>query len=110
MTKTIYLLCDCTYAYQSTLVYLLTIILSSRSNLKQSSPYKSCSFIKYQPMCCGKPTIAIISMQKRHDNDKIPPHNHNKYLLLYKETEIPGVVYSNIQKFTIINQLSLFRQ
>ena len=27
-------------------------------------------------------------MQERHDNDKIEPHNHNEYLLLYKEAEI----------------------
>ena len=50
--------------------------------------YKSCSFIKYRSVCCGKPTIAIISMQECYDNDKIEPHNHNKYLLLYKEAEI----------------------
>ena len=39
-------------------------------------------------MCCGKPTIAVIAMQKCHDNDKIEPHNHNEYPLLYKEGEI----------------------
>ena len=27
-------------------------------------------------------------MQERHDNDKIEPHNHNEYPLLYKEAEI----------------------
>ena len=27
-------------------------------------------------------------MQERHDNDKIKPHNHNKYPLLYKEAEL----------------------
>ena len=27
-------------------------------------------------------------MQERHDNDKIEPHNHNEYPLLYKETEL----------------------
>ena len=27
-------------------------------------------------------------MQERRDNDKIEPHNHNKYPLLYKEAEI----------------------
>ena len=40
-------------------------------------------------MCCGKPTIAIISMQERHDNDTIEPHKHSEYTLLYKEVEIP---------------------
>ena len=38
-------------------------------------------------MCCSKPTIAVISMQERYDNDKTEPHNHNKYLLLYKEAD-----------------------
>ena len=27
-------------------------------------------------------------MQERHDNDKIKPHNHNEYPLLYKEAEL----------------------
>ena len=27
-------------------------------------------------------------MKERHDNDKIKPHNHNEYPLLYKEAEI----------------------
>ena len=27
-------------------------------------------------------------MQERHDSDEIEPHNHNEYLLLYKEAEI----------------------
>ena len=27
-------------------------------------------------------------MQERHDNDKIEPHNHNEYPLLYKEAEL----------------------
>ena len=27
-------------------------------------------------------------MKERHDNDKIEPHNHNEYPLLYKEAEI----------------------
>ena len=27
-------------------------------------------------------------MQERHDNDEIESHNHNEYLLLYKEAEI----------------------
>ena len=27
-------------------------------------------------------------MQERHENNKIEPHNHNEYLLLYKEAEI----------------------
>ena len=27
-------------------------------------------------------------MQECHDNDKIEPHNHNEYPLLYKETEL----------------------
>ena len=26
-------------------------------------------------------------MKERHDNDKIEPHNHNEYPLLYKEAE-----------------------
>ena len=34
-------------------------------------------------MCCGKPTITVISMKERH-NDKIEPHNHSEYLLLYR--------------------------
>ena len=42
-------------------------------------------------MCCGKPTIAIIAMQERHNNDKIEPHNHNEYPVLYKEAEIPAL-------------------
>ena len=46
--------------------------------------YKSCSFIK----SCGKPTITSTTMQERHDNNEIEPHNHNKYPLLYKEAEI----------------------
>ena len=46
--------------------------------------YKSCSFIK----SCGKPTITSTTMQERHDNNKIEPHNHNEYPLLYKEAEI----------------------
>ena len=45
---------------------------------------KCCSFIK----SCGKPTIASTTMKERHDNDKIEPHNHNEYPLLYKEAEI----------------------
>ena len=45
---------------------------------------KCCSFIK----SCGKPTIAITTMQERHNNDKIKPHNHNEYPLLYKEAEL----------------------
>ena len=44
--------------------------------------------IKFQAMCCGKPTIAVTTMQKHHDNDKIEAHNH-KYPLLYKEAKIP---------------------
>ena len=43
--------------------------------------YKSCSFIK----SCGKPST---TMQERHDNDEIEPHNHNEYPLLYKEMKI----------------------
>ena len=35
-------------------------------------------------------------MQERHDNDKIEPHNHNEYLLLYKEAEI---LTSNLGRF-----------
>ena len=27
-------------------------------------------------------------MQERHDNDKIEPHNHNEYPLLYKKAEL----------------------
>ena len=27
-------------------------------------------------------------MKERHDNDKIEPHNHNEYPLLYKEAKI----------------------
>ena len=27
-------------------------------------------------------------MQERHDNDKIEPHNHNEYPLLYKEVKL----------------------
>ena len=27
-------------------------------------------------------------MQEHHDNDKIEPHNHNEYPLLYKEAEL----------------------
>ena len=27
-------------------------------------------------------------MQERHDNDKIEPHNHNEYPLLYKEAKL----------------------
>ena len=27
-------------------------------------------------------------MQERHDNNKIKPHNHNEYPLLYKEAEL----------------------
>ena len=46
--------------------------------------YKSCSFIK----SCGKPTVTSTTMQECHDVDEIEPHNHNKYLLLYKEAEI----------------------
>ena len=37
-------------------------------------------------MCCGKPTIAVTTMQECHDN--IGPHNHNEYPLLYKEAKI----------------------
>ena len=42
-------------------------------------------------MFCGKPTIAVIVMQECHANDKIEPHNHNEYPLLYKEAEIPAL-------------------
>ena len=35
-------------------------------------------------------------MQERHDNDEIEPHNHNDYLLLYKET---GILTSGLGKF-----------
>ena len=31
-------------------------------------------------------------MQERHDNDKIEPHNHNEYPLLYKEAELLTLV------------------
>ena len=27
-------------------------------------------------------------MKERHDNDKIEPHNHNEYPILYKEAKI----------------------
>ena len=37
---------------------------------------------------CDKPTIASTTMQERHDNDKIEPHNHNEYPLLYKEAKL----------------------
>ena len=41
-------------------------------------------------MCCGKPTIDVIAMYECHDNDKIEPHNHNEYPLLYAEQKQPG--------------------
>ena len=30
-------------------------------------------------------------MQERHNNDKIEPHNHNEYPLLYKEAEMSAL-------------------
>ena len=37
---------------------------------------------------CGKPIITSTTMQERHDNDEIEPHNYNKNPLVYKEAEI----------------------
>ena len=47
-------------------------------------------------MCCSKPTIAIIAMQECHDNDKIEPHNHNEYPLLYKEARDTSIKFGQI--------------
>ena len=35
-------------------------------------------------------------MQERHDNDKIEPHNHNEYPLLYKEVKISTSKFGKI--------------
>ena len=35
-------------------------------------------------------------MQERHDNDKIEPHNHNEYPLLYKEAKISTSKFGKI--------------
>ena len=42
-------------------------------------------------------------MKERHDNDKIEPHNHNKYPLLYKEAEI---LRSTLGRFLEVEYIS----
>ena len=44
-------------------------------------------------------------MQECHDNDKIEPHNHNEYPLLYKEAELLTSVlgrFLECQKWNIL--------
>ena len=41
-------------------------------------------------------------MQERHDNDEIESHNHNKYLLLYKEVDISTSNFLSARNVTYI--------
>ena len=70
----------------------INLLYLQHSPLQFLPTYKSCSFIK----SCGKPTVTSTTMQERHDNDEIEPHNHNEYLLLYKEAEI---LMSSLDRF-----------
>ena len=45
-------------------------------------------------------------MQERHDNDKIEPHNHNEYPLLYKEAEFIDVSFGQIFRVPEVEYIS----
>ena len=45
-------------------------------------------------------------MKERHDNDKIEPHNHNEYPLLYKEAEILRSTFGQIFRVPEVEYIS----
>ena len=47
--------------------------------------------------------VIITIMQECHENSKTEPHNHNEYLLLYKEGEIPLGRFLDCWKCNIYN-------